>query len=125
VLFSLITRVRDDAVGFLGIAPRALARGLEDIREISEQMQRMVEMVSHLPELNQHLASIDAQVAELQREVAQMRSGVEKINSQVDDLNETLMAELREVTLAVHPLRRTTARFRRTGRAAKPDADSS
>ena len=104
MILSPFTRVWDGATGFLGSAPRALAGVLDDIRDISEQMRRMVELVSHLPDLNAHLASID---------------------KQVDDLNAVLIEELRQVTLAVHPLRRTRARFGRAGRAAKPDADAS
>jgi hypothetical protein len=125
MLFSLFTRVRDDAVGILGSAPRAIAGLAGDIQEISEQMRRMVELVSHLPELDAHLASIDRQVAEMKEEVATMRRGVQTINAQVDQLNEVLLEELRQVTLAVHPLRRTRARFGRAGRTPKPDADAS
>ena len=67
------------------------------------------------------------EVRNREREVVDVdrRKGVEKINSQVDELNEILVEELRQVTLAVHPLRRTRARFGRAGRAAKPDADAS
>ena len=82
-------------------------------------------MVSHLPDLNAHLASIDKKTQQLSDEVTEMRGGVEKINDQVDELNEILIEELRQVTLAVHPLRRTRARFGRSGRAAKADPESS
>jgi uncharacterized coiled-coil protein SlyX len=125
MIFTPFTRVWDGAAGFLGTAPRAVTGLVDDIRDISEQMRRMVELVSHLPDLDAHLASIDKQVDEMNEEVAQMRKGVEKINAQVDDLNEILVEELRQVTLAVHPLRRTRARFGRAGRAAKPDPDAS
>jgi predicted nuclease with TOPRIM domain len=125
LIFSPFTRVWDGATGFLGSAPRALAGVIDDIREISEQMRRMVELVSHLPDLNAHLASIDRQVDQMNEEVARMREGVEKINVQVDDLNEILIEELRQMTLAIHPLRRTRARFGRAGRTAKPDTDAS
>jgi len=125
MIFSTFTRVRDDAVGFLGLAPKAIAGLASDIRDISEQMRRMVELVSHLPKLDAHLASIDRQVDEMRREVATMRQGVQKINDQVDDMNEILLEELRQVTLAMHPLRRTRALFGGSGRAAKGDADSS
>jgi len=125
VIFSLLTRVRDDAAGVLGVAPRAIAAVLEDIRHIGDQMERMVELVSHLPDLNAHLASIDDRVQELNAEVTAMRKGVHKINDQVDEMNEILVEELRQVTLAVHPLRRTRARLGRSGRAAKTDPDPS
>lgn len=125
MIFSTFNRVRDDAVGFLGLAPKAIAGLATDIRDISEQMRRMVELVSHLPELDSHLASIDRQVADMKDEVATMRKGVQKINNQVDDMNEILFEELRQVTLAIHPLRRTRARLGRSNRAAKPDADAS
>ena len=125
MFFSVFARARDDAAGILGIAPRAITGLFDDIRDISEQMRRMVELISHLPELDAHLASIDKQVGEMQHEVATMRKGVERINEQVDELNLLLIEELRQVTLAVHPLRRTRARFGRAGRTAKPDADAS
>jgi hypothetical protein len=58
----------------------------------------------------------------LNAEVTTMRKGVQTINDQVEQLNAVLVEELRQVTLAVHPLRRTRARFGRPGRA--PDADA-
>lgn len=125
MIFSLFTRVWDDAAGFLGIAPRAIGGVLDDIRRMADQMDRMVEFVSQLPDLNAHLASLDKQVDELNREVTTMRQGVQKINDQVDQLNAVLVEELRQVTLAVHPLRRTRARFGKSGRAASGDADAS
>jgi Asp-tRNA(Asn)/Glu-tRNA(Gln) amidotransferase C subunit len=114
MIFSLLARVRDDAAGILGMAPRAIAGVLDDIRRMAEQLDRMVELVSHLPNLDAHLASIDKRVEAMHDEVATMRKGVQKINGQVDELNEILIEELRQVTLAVHPLRRTRARFGRS-----------
>ena len=125
MILSLFARVRDDAADVLGVAPRAIGRALDDLRDIAEQMRQMVDLVSHLPQLDAHLASIDRQVDQMRQEVATMRQGVQKINEQVDDLNAILFEELRQVTLAVHPLRRTRARFGKAGRPAKPDPDAS
>jgi methyl-accepting chemotaxis protein len=120
MIFSLLARVRDDAAGILGMAPRAIAGVLDDIRRMADQLDRMVELVGHLPDLDAHLASIDRRVEAMNEEVTSMRRGVQKINDQVDELNEILVEELRQVTLAVHPLRRTRARFGR-GRGGEAD----
>ena len=115
---SALDRVRSDVLSAVGIGPRLVTAALNDLRTIAEQMAR-------LDQLLEVLASIDAKVDTLNAEVARMRKGVDGIDDRVVTLNATLAEELRQVTLAVHPIRRTTARLKRTGRAAKPDSDAS
>jgi hypothetical protein len=111
---SVLDRVRSDALGVVGVGPRVVGQALADLRRIAEGME-------NLPRLLEVLASIDVKVDELNEEVSRMRHGVETIDGRVDRLNDALAEELRQVALAVHPLRR----LRAAGRTAKPDPDPS
>jgi hypothetical protein len=46
-------------------------------------------------------------------EVRLMRQGVDRLDGEVVALRESMESELRDVGLAMHPLRRTTRRLRR------------
>jgi len=112
---SVLDRVRSDALNAVGIGPRVIGQAVADLRRIAEGME-------NLPRLLEVLASIDVKVDELNDEVRRMRGGVESIDERVVALNATLAEELRQVTLAVHPLRRLRGA---AGRTAKADTDPS
>lgn len=87
-----------------GLAPlvqlgRLLPNALQDLRSISESMRL-------LPDLLSELASIHSLTESLDAEVRMMRARVDKLDDQVSELRASVDAELREVGLAVHPLRR-------------------
>ena len=94
-----LERLGAQALATVGYVPGLLAGALNDIRTIAELMQ-------YLPELGDRLAAIETKVDSLNKEVVRMREGVDSIDGRVVALNDTLTDELREVTLAVHPLRR-------------------
>jgi hypothetical protein len=83
---------------------RLLPTALRDLRAIAEGMEV-------LPELLRELAAIRARVQSLDDEVQAMRQGVARLDSQVVALRESVEYELRDVGLAMHPLRRTGRRL--------------
>jgi hypothetical protein len=85
---------------------RLLPTALQDLRKIAEGMQV-------LPELLAELTTIRARVATMDDEVRSMREGVDRLDGEVVALRESMESELRDVGLAMHPLRRTTRRLRR------------
>jgi hypothetical protein len=85
---------------------RLLPTALQDLRTIADGMRI-------LPELLGELVSIRARVATMDDEVRLMREGVDRLDGEVVALRESMESELRDVGLAVHPLRRTTRRLRR------------
>ena len=85
---------------------RLLPTALGDLRRIADGIRI-------LPELLAELAAIRERVTTMDDEVREMRRGVDRLDGQVGALRESVDAELREVGLAVHPVRRVTRRLRR------------
>jgi hypothetical protein len=85
---------------------RLLPTALQDLRTIADGIRI-------LPDLLGELATIRARVTTMDDEVRLMREGVDRLDGQVVALRESMESELRDVGLAVHPLRRTTRRLRR------------
>jgi hypothetical protein len=85
---------------------RLLPTALQDLRTIADGIRI-------LPELLSELASIRAHVESMEDEVGRMRRGVDRLDGEVVAMRESMESELRDVGLAVHPLRRTTQRLRR------------
>jgi hypothetical protein len=85
---------------------RLLPTALQDLRTIAEGMRI-------LPGMLAELAAIRARVQTMDDEVRQMRQGVDRLDGEVVALRESMETELRDVGLAMHPLRRTTRRLRR------------
>jgi hypothetical protein len=79
---------------------------LQDLRTIAEGMRI-------LPDLLVELAAIRAPVQTTDDEVRLMRQGVDRLGGGVVALRESMETELRDVGLAMHPLRHTTRRLRR------------
>jgi hypothetical protein len=85
---------------------RALPTALQDLRKIADGMRI-------LPVLLSELAAIRTRVETMDDEVGRMRRGVDHLDGEVVALRESMETELRDVGLAMHPLRRTTRRLRR------------
>lgn len=78
---------------------RLLPAALQDLRSISESMRLLEDLLSEL-------AAIRVQTEDLNDEVTRMRKRVDRLDDQMSELRGSVDAELREVGLAVHPLRR-------------------
>jgi hypothetical protein len=85
---------------------RLLPTALQDLRTIADGIRI-------LPDLLGELGAIRARVQTMDDEVRRMRQGVARLDGEVVALRESMESELREVGLAMHPLRRTTRRLRR------------
>lgn len=85
---------------------RLLPTALGDLRTIADGIRI-------LPDLLAELASIRARVQTMDDEVRRMRQGVDRLDGEVVALRESMESELRDVGLAMHPLRRTSRRLRR------------
>jgi hypothetical protein len=85
---------------------RLLPTALQDLRTIADGIRI-------LPQLLGELAAIRVRVQTMDDEVRQMRQGVDRLDGEVVAMRESLESELRDVGLAMHPLRRTTRRLRR------------
>jgi hypothetical protein len=85
---------------------RLLPTALGDLRTIADG-------IHILPDLLAELASIRARVQTMDDEVRRMRQGVDRLDGEVVALRESMESELRDVGLAMHPLRRTSRRLRR------------
>jgi cob(I)alamin adenosyltransferase len=85
---------------------RLLPTALQDLRTIADGIRI-------LPDLLSELAAIRERVTTMDDEVRVMRQGVDRLHGQVGALRESVDAELHEVGLAVHPVRRVTRRMRR------------
>jgi hypothetical protein len=85
---------------------RLLPTALQDLRTIADGIRI-------LPDLLAELAAIRARVQTMDDEVRRMRQGVDRLDGEVVAMRESMEAELRDVGLAMHPLRRTTRRLRR------------
>jgi len=83
---------------------RLLPTALRDLRTIAEGIQI-------LPELLTELAAIRFRVQSMDEEVRGMRVGVDRLDVEVIALRESMESELRDVGLAMHPLRRTGRRL--------------
>ncbi len=91
--------------------PRLLGGALADIRTIAEGM-------AVLPKLLVTLDGIQGKVESLDDEVKQMRAAVESMGGDVSGLEqsiERLEPHLEDVSKVAHPLRRLSARARRSG----------
>ena len=78
---------------------RMLPTALQDLRSISESMRLLEDLLTEL-------AAIRVQTEDLNDEVGRMRRRVDNLDDQMSELRSSVDAELREVGLAVHPLRR-------------------
>jgi hypothetical protein len=85
---------------------RLLPTALGDLRTIADEIRI-------LPGLLRELTAIRARVQTMDDEVRLMRQGVNHLEGEVVAMRESLESELRDVGLAMHPLRRTTRRLRR------------
>jgi hypothetical protein len=85
---------------------RLLPTALGDLRTIADGIRI-------LPDLLAELASIRARVQTMDDEVRRMRQGVDRLDGEVVAPRESMESELRDVGLAMHPLRRTSRRLRR------------